>query len=100
VVGHAQGGVRRTTRRLLGGLSQRMDVIVAVISILVMAGGLIALLSVGGYWFVLRMDDINHHANLILTLWALVAIALGGVGLLWADSLSDSVQVLGVTFHL
>ena len=69
-----------------------MDIAAAAISLVLIAAGVVALICVGAYWIVLRMDDIDHRHNLLLALWAIVIIVLGIVGLLWAGTMPDSTR--------
>lgn len=71
-----------------------MDIVVSALSFLLISAGVVALVCVGSYWFILRMDDIDHHLNLRLALWAVVLVALGIVGLLWAGSMPDPASFL------
>lgn len=67
-----------------------MDLVVAAIAGLLLIIGAVGLIVMGVYWGILRRDGPDHTRILRLTLWLLVILVLGVVGLLLAESMPDS----------
>ncbi len=71
-----------------------MDIAVAALSGLLIVAGAVGLIVAGIYWGILRRQGPDHHLIMRLTLWVLVIVALGVVGLLLAESMPDSSSLL------
>ncbi len=71
-----------------------MDIVVAALSGLLIVTGTVGLIVAGIYWGVLRQQGPDHHLIMRLTLWVLVILALGVLGLLLAGSMPDSSSFL------
>ncbi len=71
-----------------------MDLVVAAVSGLLIVTGAVGLIVAGIYWGILRRHGPDHTRILRLTLWVLVILAVGVVGLLLAASMPDSSSFL------
>lgn len=71
-----------------------MGIVIDVGSFLLIAIGALGLLCVDSYWIILRMNDVDHRVNPTRAVRALVVVALGVVGLLWAGSIPGPAQML------
>jgi hypothetical protein len=71
-----------------------MDIVVAAISAVLIATGAVGLVTAGIYWGILRRHGPDHYRIMRLTLWILVILAMGLVGLLLAESMPDTTSLL------
>jgi hypothetical protein len=71
-----------------------MDIAVAALSGLLIVTGAVGLIVAGIYWGILRRPGPDHHLLMRLTLWTVVIVALGIVGLLLAGAMPDSTSFL------
>ncbi len=71
-----------------------MDLVVAAIAGVFVITGAVGLIVMGVYWGILRRHGPDHTRIVRLTLWILVILALGVVGLLLAESMPDSSSFL------